>query len=428
VATTPRAALGGLLLLGLIASPAWANEEMLCPGTVVPLVLSGTHSPYVRTSLSGEAGYFQIDTGSAISTVDGGLFRRPVGAAVLLDDFAFPTVSRGKFIALNFAAIPSLPGGRQIGQIGTNVLRHRTTEFHYEATPPYLVISDQPCSAEKLQAAGFVPISQHGYFGGDTSRLGRIADNTPVAFIRVGSVTIPAWIDTGFVETNSAGTVQVNEAALENLRTAGVALAPAGSGSGINCTGERLDMKLWRVVGAPMSITTEQGRSLFTYSAPLLAMLPRNPCGGPGNASVPVARIGAAYVNWWGTFVLDALNERVWLSPTRARAPERSVTRRAMVVAASRDGGVTISTGNTLAATKATALATCGKYGGPCTVKISIDPSEVRCIAMARNKEKTAKPALVERTSIDDAKKAALDECSRTTRGSCAVQVSECNG
>ena len=428
--TASRAGLGGLLFLFLIliASPVWAGEEMLCPGTVVPLALTNTHSPYVRTSLSGEAGYFQVDTGSTISTVAAGLFLRPVGAALLLDDFAFPTVSRGKFIALNFAALPPPLSGRQIGQIGTDVLRHRTTEFHYEATPPYLVISDQPCSAEKLQAAGFVAISQHGYFGSDTSRLGKSMDHAPVVFIRIGGVTVPAWIDTGLVETNSAGVVQVNGLVLESLRAAGVALAPAGSGFATNCNGERLDIKLWRVIGVPMSVTTEQGRTLFIYSAPLLAVQPRNACGGPSNIDVPVARIGAAYVNWWGTFVLDSLNERVWLSPTRARAPERSLPRRAVVVATSQDGRVIVSTGNTLEATKANALAACGKNSGACTVRISIDPSQFRCFAMARNKANTAKLALAERSSIDDAKKAALDECTETTQGTCTVQISGCNG
>lgn len=49
-------------------------------------------------------------------------------------------------------------------------------------------------------------------------------------------------------------------------------------------------------------------------------VVPRNSCNEPGNIDVPVARIGADYLNAWGTFVLDALSERVWLSPTRARA------------------------------------------------------------------------------------------------------------
>jgi hypothetical protein len=225
---------------------------------------------------------------------------------------------------LRFGNIPGPSDGRQIGQIGTDMLQHRVVEFHYEATPPYLAVSDQPCSAERLQAAGFVPIAQHGFFGKDRSRLGGIVDNTPVAFMRIGTVTVPAWIDSGFVEANSSGTVQTNELVLDALRSAGVTVAPAGSGQVINCHGETFDVKYWRAVGAPMQIATEEGRTLFRYGAPVLMVMPRNSCSGPGNVDVPVARIGAAYLNQWSTFVLDALGERVWLSPPRARATAKN--------------------------------------------------------------------------------------------------------
>jgi hypothetical protein len=319
-----RAGMVGAMLPAFFAPPGWAKSEALCGGVVVPLTVTSKYSPYVRTGVSGKGGYFQVDTGASISTVDAEVFRRPVGAPILLDDFGFPTFERGRFIALRFGNIPGPSDGRQIGQIGTDMLQHRVVEFHYEATPPYLAVSDQPCSAERLQAAGFVPIAQHGFFGKDRSRLGGIVDNTPVAFMRIGTVTVPAWIDSGFVEANSSGTVQTNELVLDALRSAGVTVAPAGSGQVINCHGETFDVKYWRAVGAPMQIATEEGRTLFRYGAPVLMVMPRNSCSGPGNVDVPVARIGAAYLNQWSTFVLDALGERVWLSPPRARATAKN--------------------------------------------------------------------------------------------------------
>lgn len=189
-----------------------------------------------------------------------------------------------------------------------------------------------------------------------------------------------------------------------------------------NCHGETFDVKYWRAVGAPMQIATEEGRTLFRYGAPVLMVMPRNSCSGPGNVDVPVARIGAAYINQWSTFVLDALGERVWLSPARARTPPPSTTRRALVVAQSKEGSVTITTANTLERAKTQALATCGKNGAVCSVKISIDPSEARCAAMARSKAQATKVALVSRPAIEDAKKAAVDECTRATHGECTVQ------
>jgi hypothetical protein len=315
-----RGSLAGAALLTLLAAPSLAKDEMLCGGTVVPLTVTRLHSPYVRTSVSGEAGYFQLDTGSSISTINAKIFRRPVGALVLLEDFTFPTFERGRFIALNFGAGSGPLEGRQIGQIGTDMLTRRAVELHYDATPPYLVISDRPCPAAQLQAAGFIAIAQRGYFGSDRSRLGGVIDNTPVAFLRIGSVAAPAWIDSGMVEATLPGIVQVNQLMLDALRADRVALAPAGEGQMTNCRGETFNIQFWRVVDVSMRIVTEQGRTLFTYDAPLLAVVPRNSCSGPGNIDVPVARIGAAYLNSWGTFVLDALSERVWLSPTRAQA------------------------------------------------------------------------------------------------------------
>ncbi|HEV2550986.1 MAG TPA: hypothetical protein VGU20_26975 [Stellaceae bacterium] len=319
--TTVHAGIASVVLSTIVASTALASEETLCSGTIVPLAVNAAHSPFVRTRLSGQDGYFQIDTGATISTVDAAVFHRPVNSLVLLDDFTFPGLPRGRFTALRFGPIPGPPNGRQIGQVGTDLLSRRAVELHFETTSPYLAIADRPCPADRLRSAGFIAISQRGYFGTDRSRLGGIVDNTPVVFIHLGRVTVPAWVDTGFVESNSAGLVQVNDLLLQKLRDTGIPLKPHGSGEVINCHGEHLKTEVWQAAGTPIQVTTDQGQTLFSYGAPLIAALPRNSCSGPGNISVPVARIGAAYVNWWGTFILDSISEQVWVSPKRARMP-----------------------------------------------------------------------------------------------------------
>jgi uncharacterized protein DUF4189 len=424
--TTAAAGIASIVLSTMIASTAWAADEALCAGTIVPLTVNAAHSPFVRTRLSGQDGYFQVDTGSTISTVDATLFQRPVNSVVVLDNFAFPGLPRGRFTALRFGPLPGPPDGRQIGQIGIDLLSRRAVEFHFETTAPYLAIADRPCSADRLRSAGFIAISQRGYFGTDRSRLGGVVDNTPVVFIRLGSVTVPAWVDTGFTESNSAGLVQINDLLLQKLRGVGLPLKLRGSGQAINCHGEHLKTELWQVDAAPMQVTTDQGQPLFTYGAPLLAVLPRNSCSGPGNIGVPVARIGAAYLNWWRTFVLDSISEQVWVSPARARMPAQMVGRRALVIAQNKDGAVTITTADTLELATETALKTCGKNGGSCSIKVRIPPSEQRCAAVAISKEH-AKLTIAERVAIDDAKKIAVDECSRSTNGACTVQFSGCN-
>jgi Domain of unknown function (DUF4189) len=425
-----RAGMAGLLLCLLMSYSAAAKEEVLCSGTVVPLTLSSGHSPYVRTRLGSHEGYFQIDTGSTISTVDAELFRRPVNSIVLLEDFEFPSFPRGSFTALKFRPIPGLKEGRQIGQVGADFLRLRSIEFHYEAAAPYLVISDQACSAEHLKAAGFIATAQKGYFGSDTNRLGGI--NRPVVFAHIGDVAVPAWIDTGFDEMGGGGAILVNDLVISKLRNTGIALTPMGSGQAINCHGERLETKLWRVADSALQITNEQNRPLFSYGRPVLAIFPRSSCGGPGNSKMPVVMLGAAYANWWGTLVVDGLNEQVWLSPTRtgvqssAPVQQRPSGRRALVIAESDRGDVTITTAQTLELAKSNALDGCRKTGASCSISVSLAPSELGCVALARD-WKTKKYALASGISLDDAKKMALERCGRIANAECMIQFSGCN-
>ncbi len=191
-----RAALS-LLALVLLAAPAEAKPEMLCPGEVVPLDISAAYSPFTLMRLGGREGYFQIDTGSTYSTIDARIFGRTLGAAVTLADSSFPTIAGGQFRVLDFAAMTA-PGRGQAGQIGTDFLGRRTAEFHYEAPQPYLVISEHPCSSDALAAAGFVAVGQRGYFGADPSHRLPQMDNLPVMFIHIGGVTAPVWIDSGY--------------------------------------------------------------------------------------------------------------------------------------------------------------------------------------------------------------------------------------
>jgi hypothetical protein len=417
-------------LLILMAARAAAKEEMFCPGAVVPLTLSTTHSPYVRSSLGGQHGYFQVDTGATLSTIDARRFGRPVGARVRLEDFDFPTVPSGVFTALDFAVMHGPADGPQIGQIGTDLLQGRTAEFHYETTPPYLVISEGPCPAENLQAAGFVAIAQRGYFGSDRSALGSVFDNTPVIFMRIGSVSVPAWIDTGLVEKDRSGVVQVNQLVLHELRAAGVAARPVGTARATNCLGRKLDIKLWRVADEALNFATERGQVLFSYPPPLLSIMPKNECSGPGNVGVPVARIGAAYVSLWRSFVLDAAAETLWLAPSQMRAPAPALAARpAMAVALAPDGSFAAELADTLDQAKAQALAACAKQsGGACAVRFSVPPTERRCFALARNLEHQEKVGMVMRRSPAEATQSAMRECMRAARSACTVNYTRCNG
>lgn len=413
-----------LLTLMLSAVSAAAQPEMLCPGEVVPLDVSAAYSPFTMMRLGGREGYFQIDTGSTYSTIDTRIFGRALGASVMLADSSFPTIAGGKFRVLDFATMTA-PGRGQAGQIGTDFLSQRTVEFHYEAARPYLVISERPCRSDALEAAGFVAIGQRGYFGADASHRLPQMDNLPVAFIRIGGVAAPVWIDSGYKEFDRAGVIQINERLLQKLRAAGVALQRAGAASFSNCRGERFDTRLWRVMEAPLIFTTETGRPLFANDPPILEVVPHNSCGGPGDTPMAIGRIGAAYLHWWGTLVLDPFNERVWISPRRAKPPQRY---RAMALAWNRDGAWAVEFAATLARARSQALSVCNEKYGRCTLTTAeIAPVDFSCLAVARSAWNRSKLSFSMRGSLEEVRGNVLDHCARINGGSCEIAYSACN-
>jgi hypothetical protein len=201
--------------------------------------------------------------------------------------------------------------------IGTDFLSLRIAEFHYDAQEPYLGVSGERCGSRQFEDAGFTSIAQDGYYSSDPARLRPNTPNIPVIFIRVGSVISPAQIDSGFSETSSVrGVVQINEALFTALRSAGVAMAPYTEVrfSITDCRGNGFVPALWQVSGAPLQITTREGKVLREYEPLLLEVKPTpTVCGGIATSPAPMGQIGAEYLRRWGTFVLDPFNESVWL-------------------------------------------------------------------------------------------------------------------
>jgi hypothetical protein len=293
----------------------------VCPGGAIPLDVSVAATPFVRMQLAGRNGNFLIDTGASASSVDGGAFSFTPGSSVRLDGSTFPTISGGSFAVFDWSHAPAPPGGLA-GVIGTDFLSLRVAEFHYDAAEPYLGVSEQRCSPRQFEDAGFTSISQKGFYSSDPTRLRPNTLNIPVVFIRVGSVVAPAQIDSGFSETsNVRGVVQINEALFAALRSAGVAMIPftAVRFSITDCRGNAFVPALWQVTGAPLQITTREGKGLLEYEELLLEVKPTpTACGGIAASPEPMGQIGAEYLGRWGTFVLDPFNERVWL---KARTP-----------------------------------------------------------------------------------------------------------
>ena len=294
--------------------------DTVCPGSAIPLDVSVAATPHVRMQLAGRSGDFLVDTGASASSVDGGTFSLMPGSNAQLAGSTFPTITGGNFTVFDWSRAPA-PSGRLVGVIGTDFLSLRIAEFHYDASDPYLGVTEMRCPPQQFAAAGFTPISQAGYYSADPTRLRPNTLNIPVVFVRVGSVIAPAQVDSGFGETGSVrGVVQVNEALFAGLRNAGIAMVPFTEVrfSIRDCRGNAVTPALWQLKGVPLQIATREGNALFAYEEALLEVKPTpTVCGGIATTSEPMAQIGAEYLRRLGTMVLDPFNEQVWLKAAR---------------------------------------------------------------------------------------------------------------
>jgi hypothetical protein len=310
-----------LLGLALALSPGAAlAQSAVCPGGSVTLDLSVDATPHVHMRLGAHDGNFLIDTGASASSVDARIFGLEPGSKTRIEGSSFPTVAAGDFAVFDWSHASAPPGGLA-GVIGTDFLSLRIAEFHYDAPQPYLAVSQQRCPARQFEEAGFTSISQDGYYSADPTRLRSNTLNIPVIFVRVGPVIAPAQIDSGFSESGSVrGVVQINEALFTDLRNAGIIMIPFTevTFSIADCRGNRFVPAIWRVQGVPLQITTREGKAVFAYDSPLLEVKPTpTACGGIATSPEPMGQIGAEYLKRWGTFVLDPLNEQVWVRQVR---------------------------------------------------------------------------------------------------------------
>ena len=414
------------VLLG-VAHSAAAETFPSCRGSSIGLDISADRAPFVNIRLGNRSGNFLVDTGTSFSAVDARLFGLKPGTSVMLAGSTFPTVAAARVRALDLPGHLAPPGGFA-GIIGTDLLRERVVAFRYDRNPPTLTVLAQSCSPGAMAAAGFVPITLGGYDAARARRVRTIWAGQPVLFVRIGRVASAVGLDSGFSEfapTPRAGTLQVNEALLARLREAGVVMTPGKPGRDIDCRGEPVERAVWQVEAASLAFTTETGKEIFRYQPPTLEVLPRaRGCGRVEAAAEPFGLVGAAYLQVWGTVIVDGRNEQVWVSPQHARALYRAIA-----VAWNRDGAWEARTDVSVAAANDGALTTCNQRHGGCTLAgAAIDPAHYQCVAIARGSGSVRKLTMIAGGSIIEAQQGALAACSAARGAPCKIEHVACNG
>ena len=288
-------------LLGcfVAVTPARASAPV-CTGTRVTLDTSIGATPVARLTVGGRTGNFLLDTGATGNAVDAATFGATPGTTIPRLDFALPSPASAAFNAEDMRGYRAPPGG-QIGRIGTSILSKRVVALHYDPAGAFAIIGETPCDPKGLVAAG-VP----GSYAARTADLKPGTPNVPAVFVRIGSVQVPAQIDTGFADQLDPGLVQINAAMLAALRNSGVKMQRAVGRTTLGCDGSGVN-EHWQIDTERLRI----GRS--TYKPPLLEVKSDPSCGGIATFPLPWAQLGASWLNVWGITVFDGPGERIWL-------------------------------------------------------------------------------------------------------------------
>jgi len=291
-------------------------ETSICGGTRMPIDTSVLSEPFANLALGGNKGNFLIDTGATQSQVDRHRYGVPEGSKISLSGFSLPLEQGGIFIAADLRSFAAHRGG-ELGVVGTDFLSLLSIEFYYEQPQPFAALRRKGCDRTTLRRAGFIAVGLPGYYEANLSRLKRGMPNVPVISLRIGQVTFPAQVDTGYGDNNPRGVVQVNAALMRTLRATGM---PAHSVPAhvvtVDCSGT-YNYERWQIEHEELSIVTSDGNIVASYPPPLLEVKTDARCGGISAFAEPFAQIGASWLSRWGKSVFDGLSSAVWIPTGR---------------------------------------------------------------------------------------------------------------
>jgi hypothetical protein len=286
------------------------------------LRVPGGHAPYIALRVDGHAKTFLLDYGATASSLAKDAFDsgRADNGKVTLLNFALPSFSTGHFDLARYWIGRQPPGG-QFGVIGTDFLSLLTADFAFLDGPDGdrigdVVIGAQPCDADMLRARGMIPVRQAVAFSSDPRRLAQSAPNVPVLNLRIGGMTVPAQIDTGYDDTRYSPSIDINEALYRALRATGVVLEPQGESATSTCEGTAT-REVFGVPGATITLDADDGRQIRALHNVKLIRKTANGCGGIADMQAPAAQLGASIISSLGAIVLDPKSETVWVGPER---------------------------------------------------------------------------------------------------------------
>ncbi len=310
-----------------------------CRGAPLALTVS-EESPYVEVPFGSQMGAVLLDYGSTFSSVDLGAFASPgpstsgcdsadLGETCDVADVAF--FGPSGTLALVTEDFSGIGGAvRQAGIFGTDVLSEHVLTLDYAAG--FVYGASSACSPAVLAAEGFAPLSVAGFFENDASLLTSLATvddagsgTVPnVPFVRVSIAGVPgrAQLDTGFGDTVTPFSVNVNQAFFDAVTHAapGMLVRDASLDESLTTCVEGVSQSAtaYRLAtGATFALVADAGGAARSYSQAVIflksAPSTAAECGGITTFSAPAAQLGASFYVDMGRLVFDPFGATVWV-------------------------------------------------------------------------------------------------------------------
>ena len=321
-----------------------------CLGTPAALTISG-QMPYVSVSMTSgsgtESGEFVLDYATTFSSIDLSAFTAPgpttsgcdaseLGSDCTVAGFAF--FGAPASVVLVTEDFSDVSGSvRQAGIIGTDLTSQQVITVDYAGAHAYAASAASACSASALTAAGFVSLTTAGFFENNIGLLEPGTDvdsndaanesvpDVPTVAVRVGGTGALAQLDTGFDDSVTPFSVNVNQAFYAAIVAANAsALVRAASlDESLSTCVEGVDepVKAYTLaagvtfdfVGAGSSVARSYASAvIFVKETPAAAQ----DCGGIGTWTVPAAQVGASFYVDMGALVFDPFGAQVWIPHT----------------------------------------------------------------------------------------------------------------
>jgi hypothetical protein len=315
-----------------------------CLGESLTLTLS-KGLPYASAKLGDPAasGQYLLDLATTSSSVDLAQLGPPVPLASGCDPTALGQLCQ--FASFDFfgpwggvslftASYAGVKGSvEQAGIIGTDFwsvaafsLDYAHSLVHHAKTEAEL------CTPAALDAAGLAPLSSAGFFSKDLSTLKPLSEvvasaptglsvpNVPTVPLRISGVTALAQLDTGFDDSLTPFSVNVNQPFLDAVEAAAPGALVRNAAKDLTlttCAGVNESVLAYDLAGGTaVELVAESGAVARSYS--MATVFLKKPsaatavCGGIGTWTAPAAQIGAAFFADAGTVVFDPFVSRVW--------------------------------------------------------------------------------------------------------------------